>query len=71
MVKEKLLHYTKLSGLKFKFGTCTFLYGHLCYIFQFSKTAVTYQKGPGGFVVAVTHASDFGLLYFMTVDPTP
>lgn len=32
--------------------------------------AVTYQNGPGGFVIAVTHAPEFGLLYFMTVDPT-
>lgn len=33
--------------------------------------AVTYENGPGGFVIAVTHAPGFGLLHFMTVDPTP
>lgn len=31
----------------------------------------TYQNGPGGFVIAVTHASGSGLLHFMAVDPTP
>ena len=35
------------------------------------QTAVTYQEGPGGFVIAVTHAPGFGLLHFMTVDPAP
>lgn len=32
---------------------------------------VTYRDGPGGFVVAVAHASGFGQLYLMAVDPTP
>lgn len=29
------------------------------------------QNGPSGFVIAVTHASGFGLLHFVTVDPAP
>lgn len=32
--------------------------------------SVTYQNGPCGFVT-VNHTSGFGLLHFMTVDPTP
>lgn len=32
---------------------------------------MTYHNGPGGLVIAVTHASGFGLLHFMTVDPAP
>lgn len=40
-------------------------------VFQFLKTAVTYQNGPSRFVVIVMYAPDFGLLHFMTVDPTP
>lgn len=38
--------------------------------FLFQK-GLSYQKGPGWFVVAVTHTPGFGLLHFMTVDPTP
>lgn len=33
--------------------------------------APIYQNGPGGFGIGVTHAPKFGLLHFMTVDPTP
>ncbi len=33
--------------------------------------AGTYQNGPGGFMIAVTHAPVFGLLHLMTVDPDP
>ena len=32
---------------------------------------MTNQNGPSGFVIAVTHASGFGLLHFVTVDPAP
>lgn len=31
--------------------------------------AATYQYGPSGFVIAVTGASRFGLLHFVTLDP--
>lgn len=35
------------------------------------KYAATYQYGPAGFVIVVTHASRFGLLHLITLDPAP
>lgn len=35
------------------------------------KHAAPYQYGPGGFGIAVTHASRFGLLHLITLDPAP
>lgn len=32
---------------------------------------LSFQNGPGGFVAAVTRTPGFGLLRYVTVDPTP
>lgn len=49
-----------------------FVHGPLRVFYRFAKhAAVTYQNRPGGFVVAVILSSRFGLLNFVTVDPTP
>lgn len=71
------------NGLKYKWSLvcklsckhwrwCKFLHGPSDVFSHFPKhAAVTYQNGPGGFVIAVTCAPGFDLLHFMTVDPTP
>lgn len=78
--------YTECNGLKYKsslvclwsFIAHTDHHVHFCtahQIFRFcfftKHAAVTYQNGPGGLVIAITHSPGFGQLHFMTVDPTP
>lgn len=60
-----------MPQFKCKKTPCRFYHDPLEMSSSLPKHAVTYQYGPSGFVIVVAHASRFGLLHSITLDPAP